>query len=231
MLLFFSYIICTVLFFVTKFINIHILLYWSDILVDFILFFKVLANFSAATNFTSFCVEYISVIFTIHYFNDLLQTLRLLSTIFLFRLHPDSLKVFWKAPAVIISLLSFKEAIQAYVQKILITHNKKRICLLNLLNNCISCTVIIWIKLKETATLIFWNFLLVLCIETYTKNPLSSDFWKLIFCLNIVWVIWGSIFYLQEQGQKCPACNVWTICRMAMKFGTFWNQFMLRRHR
>lgn len=155
---FFSYIICTVLFFVTKFINIHILLYWSDILVDFILFFKVLVNFSATTNFTSFCVEYISVIFPIHYFNDLLQTLRLLSTNFLFRLHPDSLKVFWKASAVIIFSLSFKETTQAYIQKISITHNKKRICLLNLLNNCISCSVIIWTNLEETATQVFLKF-------------------------------------------------------------------------
>lgn len=47
------------------------------------------------------------------------------------------------------------------------------------------------------------------CLETYIKNSLSSDFWKLVFRTKcqayVIWVVCGSMYCLEEEGQKCSA--------------------------
>ena len=91
------------------------------------------------------------------------------------------------------------------------------------------CAVIVWINLNKTATQAFSQFPVTFkCLEIYTKNSVSSNLRKLVFWTEcwgyVIWVIWSKIFYLEEQGQKCPVRNFWTVCITAMKLYTFWNQ-------
>ena len=57
--------------------------------------------------------------------------------IFLFGLRLDYFRYFLKELVIVIHFLSFKGINHAYLLKISITHNKKRIPLLSLLINCI----------------------------------------------------------------------------------------------
>ena len=96
-------------------------------------------NLSATTGFSSLYVQYISTeYFSSYGFIDLLQNSLPLSTHILFGLRLDSSKVFIKALGIVIPFLSFKGITYVYLLKISITHNKKRITLLDLLINCIS---------------------------------------------------------------------------------------------
>ena len=80
----------------------------------------------------------------------------------LFRLLLDSSKFFGKALVVAIPFLPFKGTTYAYLLKILITHNKKRIPLLNLLTNSISARLAPQIlSIKDECTFRFSNFLII----------------------------------------------------------------------
>ena len=71
-------------------------------------FYNVLINLVATTDFSSLCVEYISISFFSNYdFIDLLQNSLPLSTRILFRLWSDSFKMFWKALAILILFFIF----------------------------------------------------------------------------------------------------------------------------
>ena len=104
-----------------------------------ILVLRVLINLSAATNFPSLCIEYVSISLSFnHFLKEILSNSLPLSTYILFGIVLDSFKNFWKALVIVISYLSFKATTQAYLLKILITHNKNLNPLLNLFINCIS---------------------------------------------------------------------------------------------
>ena len=60
-----------------------------------------------------------------------------LATHILFGLQLDLSKIFWKALVIVKPISSFKGIIHVYLLKLSITHNKKRILLLNLIINCI----------------------------------------------------------------------------------------------
>ena len=63
---------------------------------------------------------------------------------------------------IIIPFLSFKGIAQAYLPEISITHNKKRIPLLNLLIYCISARSAPQILfIKDECTFLFLNFLII----------------------------------------------------------------------
>ena len=88
-----------------------------------ILFFKVLINLSAATDFPSLCVDCTSISLSCnHNFIDLLQNLLPLSTHILLGLHMALLKTFRKALVTAITFLSFKGTTHACLLKISMTH-------------------------------------------------------------------------------------------------------------
>ena len=85
---------------------------------------------------------------------------------------------------------------------------------------------ILWINHSKTGTQFFLQFSVsFICLEAYTKNPPLFDLQKLFFWTTckvyVIWVIWGSIFYLEEESEKCPACNFCAICRMERNLGCF----------
>ena len=99
-----------------------------------------------------------------------------LSTHILLGLLLDSSKIFSKALSILIPLLSVKETIRAYLLKISITHNKKRIPLLNLRINCMFARSASQILSKKGEyTFLFLSFLLIsLC--NLSANYLSEIF-------------------------------------------------------
>ena len=89
-------------------------------------------NLSATADFPSLCAEYISIAFFLTKTSLIYYEIQFpLSTHIIFALSFDSFKTFWKTLAIVILFLSFKGIAHAYLLWMSITHNKKRIPLLN----------------------------------------------------------------------------------------------------
>ena len=98
-----------------------------------------MSNLSTTTDFLPLYVECISISFlSNHDIIVLLQNLIHLLTHIIFDFHPDLFKFFLKSVSNCNAFFYCKETTHVYLPKISITHNKKRISLLNLLNNWIS---------------------------------------------------------------------------------------------
>ena len=163
-----------------------------------ILFFKILINLSATTDFTSLCIEYISVWLSCnHDFTDLLKNLLHLSTGILFGLRLVWAKIFWEALVILTSFLSVKGIIHAYSLKISITHDK-RIALLNLLIKCISVrsTRQIW-YIENECTFSFSN-LLVIWLRNSSANSLFEIFSFLIHSFLEILLSDYTMFYQKQ---------------------------------
>ena len=139
-------------------------LFDMEVMYLWILFFKVLINFSAATDFlhyvlnTFYFATMISLIcYKIHCYYPMP-----LSTLIWFGLGLDSSKIFWTALVIAIPFSGFKGVIHAYLLKISITYNKKRILLLDLLINWISARSAPQIlSIKGQYAFRFLNFLII----------------------------------------------------------------------
>ena len=105
------------------------------------LFFKVLINLSA----TKILLNYALNTFLYYLFLAIISMICyaiccLYQPIFYFVLCLDSFKMFWKSSLIVRTFLYFKGKTQAFLLTTSITHNKKRISLLNWLNNSIATT-------------------------------------------------------------------------------------------
>ena len=133
----------------------------------------VLINFSRITDFPSLCIEYISIAFFLAMISLIYCKIHCLYLPYtLFGLQLGLSNTFWKALKIVIPFLSFKGITHAYLLKISITHNKRRIPISNLLINCISATSAQQILcIKDEYTFLFSNFLKIgLCNSS--ANPL-----------------------------------------------------------
>ena len=114
------------------------------------------------------------LIFLSHDFTDLLQNSLPLSTHIFFEFLLDCFKTFWEALVIVIPFLFFKKITFAYLVKISITRNRKRIHFLNLINNYISVrSVPQLLSIKGDFTFLLLDFLIVgLC---HSSSNLWSD--------------------------------------------------------
>ena len=108
-----------------------------------------------------------------------------LPTHILLGLQLDLSEIFWKALVIVIPLSSFRGITHAYLLKISITHNKKRLPLFNLLINCILARSALQISsIKGDCSFIFLNFLIIgLC--NYSANSLPDIFSFLVAPLEV----------------------------------------------
>ena len=152
------------------------------------MFSKILIYLSTIIDFSSLCIEFISISLSCnHDFIDLLWNSLPFPTHICFGLWLEFLKTLVTA----IPVLSYKEIIHAYLLQISITHNKKRIPSLNLLFNCIferSSTQTCY--LKDDHTFCFTNPLIIVLCNLSTNcwfdvisllKPLPEDFLSKIY--------------------------------------------------
>ena len=143
------------------------------------MFFKILINLSAVTEFPSLCFEYISMSF------------------FLFGLWLDSSKIFWKPLVIVILFLSFKGITHAYMLWISITHNKNLNPLSNLLifpsvyvcNACLPVRCLRWTEYCE-------RILYGIRYSELPVIPISSVLVKPQRCIFLFWTLFDT----------CPYC-------------------------
>ena len=126
------------------------------------MFFEVQINFSAKIYFPfryllyKFLLCYSATTISLTYCK-----IHSLNPHILLRLRFDSYQKFSKALVIIIPFLSFKETNHGYVLTLSITHNKKRILLLNFVINCISVKSAPQISsIKDECTFHFSDFLI-----------------------------------------------------------------------
>ena len=120
-------------------------------------------NLSTITDFPSLCVKYISISLSCNPdFIDPLENSLHSSTHILRVLLLVSSKNFRKALVIVIPVISFKGTTHAYLLKISITYNKKRILLLNVLLNCILARSTPQIlSIKDECNFRFQNFVII----------------------------------------------------------------------
>ena len=108
-----------------------------------------------------------------------------LSTHIFLGLQLDSSKIFWKALVLVIPFLSFKGITHVHLLKISVTHNKKRIPLLNLLINCVSGrSAPQRLSIEDECTFLFLKFLIIRLCNYFVWNILIFNITTRRFCIK-----------------------------------------------